>query len=155
MHSVFISPQVYVCAFLLSPFPFLLFFLSLSGGRTNILRAELPWRCTPPSQRPNRGFSPIGSMVLHHTPTNAHILALACRAAWTSAVKRAHTHTHTPACLHTHNDWLFFTYLMFQPMVYFHSLARELSPECLQWENSFRWSGSDRGTSNEHSYVSE
>lgn len=118
--------------------------------RTNILRAELPWRCTQPSQRPSTGISPIGSVVVHHTPTNAHILALTCRPAWMNA--RAHTHSqiHTNVSLHTYNDWLFFPYLMVQPMVYFHSLAGELSPECSQWENSFRWSGPDRGTSIGH-----
>ena len=145
-------------AFLSSPSPFLLVFCPSVVGRTNTLGAELPWRCSQPSQRPNRGINLIGSVVLHHTPTNAHIFTLACRPAWTSSLRQMHGHTHkhtllqihTDACLHTFSDWLFFPYLMLQPMVYFHSWARELSPEHLQGENSFRWSGSDRDASIHH-----
>lgn len=127
MLSVFSPTQLCVYAFLLSPFPFpaFNFFCPSVVRRTNIQRAELPWRCTQPSQRPNRGISLIGSVVLHHTPSNAHILA---REQACSKNARTHSQIHTNACLHTYNDWLVFPYLMFQPMVYFHSSARELSP---------------------------
>ena len=81
-----------------------LFFLILFPSvvrRTNILRAELPWRCTQPSQKPNRGIILIGSEVLHHKLTNAHILALACRPAWTNSHKQTHMRTHT----YTHTQY--------------------------------------------------
>lgn len=35
-----------------------------------------------------------------------------------------HTPTHKSCCIRSYNDWLFFCYLMFQPMVSFHFAAR-------------------------------
>lgn len=55
-----------------------------------------------PSQRPNRGISPIGSVVFHHTPTTTHTLTLACNAAWTSRRKQMHARKYTQMHVYTH-----------------------------------------------------
>lgn len=71
-----------------------------------------------------------------------HTLVLACGPARTSTLTGLYTHTN--AYSHTYSDRLFFTYLMIQPMFFCPFLGQGLFPECLLWENSFQWSGSDR-----------
>lgn len=70
------SPPHSVCAyctFLSSPFPWPAFFCGEDKHTEGRITMEMLTPYTQPRQRPSRGISLIGSVVVHHTQTKAHI----------------------------------------------------------------------------------
>lgn len=99
--SIFFSfPQVCVCVCVLSLIPVIFSVPQLLGGQT--YGGQNYHGACMPSQRPNRGISPIGSVVFHHTQTTTHTLTLARNAAWTSRRKQMHARKYTQMHVYTH-----------------------------------------------------
>lgn len=93
-------PQVCVCVCVLSLIPVIFSVPQLLGGQT--YGGQNYHGACMPSQRPNRGISPIGSVVFHHTQTTTHTLTLARNAAWTSRRKQMHARKYTQMHVYTH-----------------------------------------------------